>query len=452
MASTVLDSDIFKDVFGSAEMRRVFSDDTTLANYVRAEVALAVAQGETGVISRAHSDAIARLAPAIVLDRVALKHETENVGYPILGLVRQLSAKLGDAGRSLHWGATTQDIMDTAVVLQVRDALAIVERDMAAVSAALAILAERHRDTAMAGRTHLQQALPITFGYKGAIWLAAMQRHAERLAQLKPRVLVAQLGGAAGTLASLGDKALDVRTAYARELGLANPLITWHVARDGLVETVNFLALVTGTLGKIGFDIMLLMATEIGEAFEPFAAHRGASSTMPQKRNPISSEILVANAKAVRQHAGLMLDAMIQDFERATGPWHIEWIALPESFILTAGALAQAKSMLEGLTVDEARMRENLGLTRGLIVAEAVMMGLAPHIGRQPAHDLVYDACRAAIASKRALADVLKDDARVRAALSDARIDELCAPANYVGSAPRMTDAVVAHYRASTTR
>jgi 3-carboxy-cis,cis-muconate cycloisomerase len=172
---------------------------------------------------------------------------------------------------------------------------------------------------------------------------------------------------------------------------------------------------------------------------------------MPQKRNPISSEVLVANAKAVRQHAGLMLDAMIQDFERATGPWHIEWIALPESFILTAGALAQAKTMLEGLTVDEARMRENLGMTRGLIVAEAVMMGLAPHLGRQPAHDLVYDACRTAISSKRALADVLKDDARVRAALPDARLDALCAPANYVGSAPRMVDAVLARHKVVPT-
>jgi len=443
MPSTVFDSDIFKDMFGTPEMRAVFSDDNLLKCYVDTEVALAVAQGRTGVIPQGAADAIASAGATVTLDRGALKAEAENVGYPILGLVRQLSAKLGESGRYVHWGATTQDIMDTATVLQIRSALAIVERDMAAVSAALARLAEKHRDTPMPGRTHLQQALPITFGYKCAIWLAAMDRHAVRLRELKPRVLVAQLGGAAGTLASLGDKGLDVRREFARELKLGDPPITWHVARDAVVETVNFLGLLTGSLGKIGFDVMLMMMTELGEAFEPFASHRGASSTMPQKRNPISSEILVANAKAVRQHAGLMLDAMIQDFERATGPWHVEWMAIPESFILTAGSLAQAKFMLEGLVVDEARMRANLDLTQGLIVAEAVMMGLAPHLGRQQAHDVVYEACRDALGQGRSLFDVLVANPAVSAALAQDRLRALCDPANYLGSAPRMAEAVV---------
>ena len=449
MPSTVLDSDIFKDMFGSAEMRAVFSDDNLLKCYVEAEIALAVAQGRLGVIPKEAADAIANAAPLVAVDRAALKSEAENVGYPILGLVRQLSAKLGEAGRYVHWGATTQDIMDTATILQVRAAPAIVERDMTAVSAALAKLAEKYRDTPMPGRTHLQQALPITFGYKCAVWLSMMDRHAERLRELKPRVLVAQLGGAAGTLASLGGKSLEVRGEYARELKLGDPPITWHVARDAVVETVNFLGLVTGSLGKIGFDIMLMMMTELGEAFEPFASHRGASSTMPQKRNPISSEILVANAKAVRQHAGLMLDAMIQDFERATGPWHVEWMAVPESFILTAGSLAQAKFMLEGLVVDEARMRKNLDLSRGLIVAEAVMMGLAPYLGRQPAHDMVYEACRDALAQGRSLFDVLAADPRISAALTVDRLRSLCDPANYLGSAPAMVDAIVQRRRPS---
>src|SRR3954468_11091914 len=239
MPSTVLDSDIFKDMFGTAEMRAVFSDENLLKCYVEAEVALAVAQGRLGVIPRQAADAIAGLAPTVALDRDALKHETENVGYPILGLVRQLSGKLGDAGRYVHWGATTQDIMDTATVLQIRAGLQIVERDMAAVSTALANLAAKHRDTPMPGRTHLQQALPITFGYKCAIWLSMMDRHAERLLQPKPRVLVVQLGGAAGTLASLGEKGLDARREYARELKLGDPPITWHVARDAVAETVN---------------------------------------------------------------------------------------------------------------------------------------------------------------------------------------------------------------------
>lgn len=444
MASTVFDSDIFRDVFGTAEMRAVFSDDSTLRAYVRAEIALAVAQGKTGVIPAEAAREIAAKAGSVVLDLAALKHDAENVGYPILGLVKQLSAKLGGAGRYVHWGATTQDIMDTGVVLQVREALDLVERDLAAVGKALASLAARYRDTPMAGRTHLQQALPVTFGYKAAIWLSMMDRHAERLRQLRPRALMAQFGGAAGTLASLGDKGLEVRRAYAEELGLAEPDITWHVARDGLVEVVQFLGLVTGSLGKIGFDVMLMMATELGEVFEPFAEHRGASSTMPQKRNPISSEILVANSKAVRQQAGLMLDAMVQDFERATGPWHVEWIALPESFILTSGALAQAKFMLEGLVVDPERMRLNLAATGGLIVAEAVMMGLAPHMGRQVAHDLVYDACRQALKDKRSLFDILDALPAVRKVLDSAALGKLCDPANYLGVAAAMTDRVLA--------
>jgi len=444
MASTVLDSDIFKDVFGTAEMRAVFSDDFTLKAYVRAEVALAVAQGRVGVIPAQAAASIATKAGEVALDREQLKRDAENVGYPIVGLVKQLSARLGEAGRYVHWGATTQDIMDTAVVLQVREALDLIERDLAAISKALAGLAQRYRDTPMAGRTHLQQALPITFGQKAAIWLSMTERHRERLHQLRPRVLVAQLGGAAGTLASLGEKGLEVRRAYAEELGLAEPDITWHVARDGLVETVQFLGLITGSLGKIGFDVMLLMATEIGEVFEPFASHRGASSTMPQKRNPISSELLVANAKAVRQQAGLMLDAMVQDFERASGPWHIEWIALPESFILAAGALAQAKAMLEGLEVDPARMRLNLEATGGLIVAEAVMMGLAPHLGRQQAHDLVYEACREALAKKTTLFEVLDKRPAVKQAIDSVALRRLCDPANYLGAAAAMTDRVLA--------
>jgi 3-carboxy-cis,cis-muconate cycloisomerase len=215
------------------------------------------------------------------------------------------------------------------------------------------------------------------------------------------------------------------------------------------VEAVQFLGLVTGSLGKIGFDIMLMMMTELGEAFEPFASHRGASSTMPQKRNPISSEILVANAKAVRQHAGLMLDAMIQDFERATGPWHVEWMAVPESFILTAGSLAQARAMLEGLVVDKSRMRRNLDMTQGLIVAEAVMMGLAPHLGRQQAHDIVYEACRTALEQGGSLFDVLAANPVVSGALPADRLRALCDPANYLGSAAAMVDAIVRRPRGS---
>jgi 3-carboxy-cis,cis-muconate cycloisomerase len=312
----------------------------------------------------------------------------------------------------------------------------------------LAALARRWRDAPMAGRTHLQHALPITFGYKAAVWLSACDRHAARLAELRPRVLQVQFGGAAGTLASLGpgEASLASRAELARELGLIEPAITWHVARDGIAETVQFLALLGGSLGKMAYDVMLMAATEFAEAAEPFVAGRGSSSTMPQKRNPISCELILAAAKALRQHAGLILDAMVSDFERATGPWHAEWIALPESFGYAAGALHQAAFMMGGLIVDPQRMARNLDMTHGLIVAEAVMMGLAPHTGRNEAHDLVYDACRAAIENDRPLYDVLLETPSVAGSFGPERLKALTDPANYLGAAQAMVDRVLAEH------
>lgn len=443
-ASTVLDSVLFRDAFGTPRMREVFSDHTLVARYIEVEVALARAEARCGVIPAEAAEAIARESRLDRVDFDHMRHETDIVGYPILPLVHQLVAMCGEAGRYVHWGATTQDIMDTANVLQLRDGLALVEADIRVLRGILAALAAKHRDTPMAGRTHLQQALPVTFGYKVAIWLAMFDRHQERLAELRKRVLVVQFAGAAGTLASLGDKGFEVQAALADELGLAVPVTTWHVARDGFAEAVNLLALVTGSLGKIALDIMIMASTEFGEVYEPFVKGRGASSTMPQKRNPISSELMLAASKAVRQHAGLMVDAMVQDFERATGPWHAEWLALPESFILTAGALHQAKFALGGLIVDEARMRGNLGISRGLIVAEAVMMGLAPAMGRQQAHDVVYGACRTVNEHGGTLAEALAALPEVMRHVDRATIDRLTDPANYLGLAPAMVDRALA--------
>jgi 3-carboxy-cis,cis-muconate cycloisomerase len=443
-STTVLDSLLFRDAFGTPRMREVFSDLSLIARYAEVEIALAKAEARCGVIPPEAAAEIAEKTEVAALDLDLLRKETDIVGYPILPLVHQLARQCGEAGRYLHWGATTQDIMDTAVVLQVRAGLQIIEEDISALRAILSDLSRRYRDTPMAGRTHLQQALPVTFGYKTAIWLSMFDRHAERLEQLKPRVLVGQFAGAAGTLASLADKGFEVQQALCEELGLGVPTATWHVARDSLAEAVNFLGLVTGSLGKIALDIMIMASTEFGEVYEPFVKGRGASSTMPQKRNPISSELMLAACKAVRQHAGLMLDAMVQDFERATGPWHAEWMAIPESFVLTAGALHQAKFALSGLIVDEKKMAENLDLSRGLIVAEAVMMGLAPLIGRQGAHDVVYDACRLANEKSITLADALSADARVSERIDRATIDRLTAPRNYLGLAPQMVDRVLA--------
>jgi 3-carboxy-cis,cis-muconate cycloisomerase len=436
----VFDSIIFRDAFGTQRMRDVFSDQALLSRYIQVEVALARAQGRCGVIPAEAAERIAACARIDGLDLDRLRHETNNVGYPILPLVQQLAGMCGDAGRYLHWGATTQDIMDTASVLQIRDALDSVRDEVAAIRKILAGLARRYRDAPMAGRTHLQHALPITFGYKAAIWLSMFNRHAERLEQLRPRVLVGQFAGAAGTLASLGDRGLEVQSALMEELDLAAPAATWHVARDGFAEVVNLLALIVASLGKIAVDVMLMASTELGEVAEPFVSGRGASSTMPQKRNPISSELILAAAKAVRQQAGLMLDASIQDFERATGPWHAEWLAVPESFLLSSSALYQARFMLEGLIVDERRMRKNLELTSGLIVAEAVMMALAPHVGRQEAHDRVYASCRRASEGGGTLAGVLKADPQISRHLDDETLERLTDPSNYLGMAREMVD------------
>ncbi|HEX2013105.1 MAG TPA: 3-carboxy-cis,cis-muconate cycloisomerase, partial [Roseateles sp.] len=444
----VIDSVLFRDAFGTPRMREVFSDGALIQRYIEVEVALARAEARCGVIPAEAAEAIARESRSDRLDFEHLRHETDIVGYPILPLVHQLVAMCGEAGRYVHWGATTQDIMDTATALQVRDALDLVDADLSELRRILADLARKHRDTPMAGRTHLQQALPVTFGYKVAIWLAMFDRHQQRLAQLRERVLVVEFAGAAGTLASLGDKGFAVQEALAGELKLGVPATTWHVARDGFAESVNLLALITGSLGKIALDIMIMASTEFAEVYEPFVKGRGASSTMPQKRNPISSELMLAASKAVRQHAGLMVDAMVQDFERATGPWHAEWVALPESFILTAGALHQAKFALGGLIVDAPRMRHNLGLSRGLIVAEAVMMGLAPAMGRQQAHDVVYDACRTVNERGGTLAEALAALPAVTAHFDRSAIERLTDPANYLGLAPQMVDRAIELSRA----
>jgi 3-carboxy-cis,cis-muconate cycloisomerase len=446
-STTVFDSILFRDAFGTPRMREVFSDYALITRYAEVEIALAKAEARCGVIPVDAAQEIAKRTNVSGFDFDLLRRDTDVVGYPILPLVHQIAKQCGEAGRYVHWGATTQDIMDTAVVLQVRGGLKIIEEDIDTLRGILADLSRRYRDTPMAGRTHLQQALPVTFGYKTAIWLAMFDRHAERLEQLKPRVLVGQFAGAAGTLASLGDKGFDVQTALCEELGLGVPVSSWHVARDGFAEVVNFFGLVTGSLGKIALDIMMMASTEFAELYEPFVKGRGASSTMPQKRNPISSELMLAACKGVRQHAGLMLDAMVQDFERATGPWHAEWMAIPESFVLTAGALQQAKFALGGLIVDEKKMAENLDISRGLIVAEAVMMGLAPQMGRQEAHDVVYDACRLANEKQMTLADALSANPQVSGRIDRATIDRLTSPRNYLGLAPEMVDRVLAASR-----
>jgi 3-carboxy-cis,cis-muconate cycloisomerase len=445
MPATAPESLIYRDLFGTAAMRAVWDDAALARQWATAEAALAQAQAALGMIPEAAAAAIAEAASGFAPDLAAIGRKTELVGYPIVELVHQLADACPEHARGyVHWGATTQDIMDTGTVLCLRDALALVEADCTATRELLAGLAHAHRDTPMAGRTHLQHALPVTFGQKVAVWLDAMDRHAERLEQLRPRLLRASLGGAAGTLASMGEHGLAVRAGFAAALGLADAPITWHAARDAFAEAAWLLAAIGGTMAKAATDIMLMCMDELGEAREPFLPGRGSSSTMPQKANPIACEIIVASARRLRADASQMLDAMPADFERATGPWHLEWLALPEAFVVASGMLAQAKFLFGGLVVYPDRMARNLGLTRGLILAEAVMMRLAPLVGRGVAHDLVYACCRQARDRQQTLAEALLAEPRVTRHLDAAGIAVALDPANYLGSAGAMVDRVLA--------
>lgn len=444
MAASIIDSIIFQGIFSTDEMRQVWSDENRTQKYLDIEHALAKVQGKLGFIPQEAADEIMSHCEIAKIDMLKLRAQTERIGYPILGVVSQLNALCKNKlGEYCHWGATTQDITDTATALLIREGLALVEGELTAIANALAKLARDHRDTPMIGRSNLQQAIPVTFGYKMAGLLSAILRHQERLAQLKPRVLVGEFAGAAGTLASLETGAMETQAGVCAELGLGQPLIAWHTLRDCIAEVGAFLGLVGGTLGKLSMDVKLLMQTEVGEVFEPYHHGRGSSSTMPQKRNPIASCYIHASISVVRQHAAALMDAMVADHERSTGPWEIEWIVLPEAFCLIAGALKQSRQLLEGLEVDVARMRSNIDMTNGLVMSEAVMMGLGPYIGREYAHDLVYDICREALKQNRHLLDLLCEHPEINKHLDRAALAKLCDPKNYLGQSGVMVDRVL---------
>jgi 3-carboxy-cis,cis-muconate cycloisomerase len=444
MPSTILDSAVFRDIFTTPAMRGVWSDENRVQKYLDFEAALARAQGRLGIIPKNAAAEIVRHCDAKKFDMSKLKEATERIGSPVLPVVQQL-VKLckGGLGEWSHWGATTQDITDTATVMQIREALDLLEKDIDAIADALAKLAKKYRDTPMAGRSNMQQAVPITFGYKMATLLGAFERHKQRLKEMRPRVLVGEFGGAAGTLSSLGKNGLKCQVELMKELKLGQPDISWHTVRDCIAEVGCFLGLVTGTCGKMAFDVKLLMQTEVEEVYEPFHQGRGSSSTMPQKRNPISSVYITAQVAIVKQLVAALLEAQVEDHERSTGPWEIEWIALPEIFMLSAGALAQTRFVVEGIQVNEKKMRKNLAITKGLIMSEAVMMGLGAALGRNRAHDLVYDICCEVVKTGRPLVDLLAEDKEIGQHASRKQLQKLVDPANYLGVAGEMVDRVL---------
>jgi 3-carboxy-cis,cis-muconate cycloisomerase len=444
MPTNPADGPILGTLYGSDAMRAVFDESAYFQRMLDVEAALAKVQARLGIIPAEAADAIVAAAAKDDLRTEVLAASARNVGYPVVGLVSELSRGAGEAGGWTHWGATTQDIMDTATVLQVREGLGLIESEMRAILTALTDQAQVHRGTVMAGRTHLQQALPTTFGLKCATWALPFIGHLRRLPELRRRVELVEFGGAAGTLASLGDQGVAVMEGLAAVLGLHAPIAPWHVCRESLAETVAYLGLICGSLAKFATDIILLAQTEVGEVAEPYVSGRGASSTMPQKRNPIASEYILAATSIVQALVPAMLGAMAQDHERATGPWQSEALVIPQAFVLTHGALRHARAIAEGMVVDAERMRRNLDLTHGLIVAEAVMMGLAPHLGRGEAHHVVKHACDVALTERLPLTDALERDPAVASRFDRAAIERMTDPASYLGSADAFVDRVLA--------
>ena len=444
MGSTPLDSAFFKDLFGTDEMRAIFEERNQLQRWLDVEAALARVEGRLGVVPQEAADAIVAHCNADEMSIEAIKRDMDVTRHPIVPVIKELERHCpGDSGEYIHWGATTQDIMDTGMVLQLKEAIPILMRDLGRVQQALINLAKEHRGTLMAGRTHGQQALPITFGYKVAVWADEMSRHIQRMKECEPRLLVGQFSGGAGTLSSLGERASEVRDALMEELSLGNPVITWHSARDNLVEFVVVLSMIAGSLAKMTHEVVLMQRTEMGELEEKFGPGQVGSSTMPQKRNPTWSEQVIAVARTIRGLAGVALEGLEHEDERDSAVWHSEWHFISEGCILTAGVLNLSSVIFENLQVKPEQMRRNLDHSRGLIMSEAVMIGLAGSLGRFTAHDVVYEAAQKAFEEGRWLKELLMEDERVTNVLSEAEIDRLLDPDSYLGLAKEFVDRVV---------
>lgn len=435
-------------LFTTNAMREIFSDRRRLQGMLDFEAALARALARADVAPAASVEPIVAQCGADHFALDSLAREAALAGNLAIPLVKALTAAVAKsdakAAGFVHWGATSQDAIDTGLVLQLRDALDLMQRELLQFSTTLARVAETHQATLLAGRTWLQQASPLTLGLKIAGWLDAIHRHQARITHARNEVLTLQFGGAVGTLAALGEKGPRVAAALASDLKLKVPSIPWHTHRDRFVEVATALGLLVGTLGKMARDISLLAQTEVGEVLEPAESGRGGSSTLPHKRNPVGSAVVLAAAIRVPALVSVMLTAMVQEHERGLGGWHAEWETLPEIFLLAAGALAHLTHVMDGLDVYQEHMTYNLGATHGLILSEAVAMALAKNIGRSPAHQLVERASHRALESGRQLRDLLLEDQDVRAHLSPVELDALLDPKNYTGSAESMIQQVLA--------
>jgi 3-carboxy-cis,cis-muconate cycloisomerase len=447
---------LFDRYFTQEPMRLIFSDQGRVQGMLDFEAALARAEASIGAIPAEVVNDIVAACDASLYDFDELSIAIGNAGNSAIPLVKalgkQIATRSETAERYVHMGATSQDVMDTGLVLQLRSAVGLLEQDLANLADTLAQQAQRHAGVPMSGRTWLQQATPITLGAKIAGWLGSITRHRQRLKELKPRLLCLQFGGASGSLAALGEMAFPVAEALAGELKLGLPDQPWHTQRDRLAEFASFLGLVAGSLGKIGRDISLMMQTEAGEVFEPAAAGKGGSSTMPHKRNPVGAAVMIGAATRAPGLVATMLTAMPQEHERSLGLWHAEWETLPELCCVVSGSLQQALAVIPGLEVDAERMLQNLDLTHGLVLAEAVSIALAQRIGRDAAHHLIEQCCRRAVEQGKHLREVLGAEPQVAAQLSAQALDNLLNPAHYLGQSKRWVKRAVADHQAFNLR
>jgi 3-carboxy-cis,cis-muconate cycloisomerase len=446
---------LFDELFSFAELQQILCDETRIQRMLDFEAALARAEVRTGVIPERAAHKIAEHCRAERFDLSLVAKQAAQSGNVAIPLVKMLTEEVAkqdkDAARFVHWGATSQDVIDTATILQLRDALLLLENDLVRMTDALAALATEHRGTPIVARTWMQQALPTTFGFIVAGWLDAVLRHRERLNECRPRVLCLQFGGAVGTMAALAGRGPDIAKALADELRLTLPAVPWHTHRDRMAEIATVLGLLTGTLGKIARDISLHSQTEIGELSEPAREGRGSSSSMPHKQNPITCAVVLQAATRVPGLVSTILSAMPQECERGLGGWHAEWEALPEIVRLSGGALYHLAEMLPSLGVHKDRMLQNLEMTHGLIFAEAVSMALADRMGKMPAHLLLEGASTKARTENRHLKEALHEEPGLHGHLTPADLESLFDVRNYLGNAEQFVEQIVARARTFAT-
>jgi adenylosuccinate lyase len=443
-ASTMIDSKVFCDWFGSQEVRDIFTDEYRLQCWLDVEAALAKVQGKLEMIPGEAAEEISAKARISNLDLDEFKKEADRTVHPIMPLIWGLQkACRKEQGEYIHWGPTTQDIMDTGMMLQIKNASAVLFRDLIQIEKILVNLAKKYRSTPMAGRTHGQHALPLTFGFKVAVWLAEVRRHLQRWEQRKGGILVGNLSGAVGTHAAMGGLGIKVQKGVMEELGLGEPEITWHTARDRIAEFVSILASICATLGKMAKEVINLQKTEVGELAEPFAMGKVGSSTMPQKRNPHLCEAILALSKLVRYHSALALEGMVQEHERDMAAWMAEWEMVPQVCIYASGVLKHSKAILQDLWVNEKRMRSNLGMLKGLILSEHIMFALAEKIGHHAAHRIIYEVAMKAHDTGQDFKEALLADSRVASHLSPEKIDQLLEPEKYTGLSVELVDQLI---------